>query len=191
MAFHSFDPSKPVTATRRNLPHWQQSDATYFVTFRLADSLPAAARAHLAELRRLDDNNHFAWLDRYLDVGAGSCLFRDSTRAQLVESAIRHFDSQRYALGAFVIMPNHVHALLQPLPPHALSQIVHSWKSYTARELQRTTSTGGRVWQEESFDRIIRDEAELTHYRDYILANPSAAQLPPGTFILGEGSFTP
>ena len=88
----------------------------------------------------------------------------------------------------FVIMPNHVHALVQPLAQESLTRIVHGWKSYTANQLQRSGGIKGPMWQEESFDRIVRHENELRRFHHYILSNPSNARLAPGSFITGTGS---
>ena len=106
----------------------------------------------------------------------------------MMAAALRHFDRTRYDLGAFVVMPNHVHALVRPLNGETRTKIVHAWKSYSARELQRVGVLQGHVWQDEGFDRIVRDESELRRFHDYILANPSAARLGPGTFFVGTGS---
>ena len=103
-------------------------------------------------------------------------------------STLRYFDGKHYTLGTYVVMPNHVHLLVQPLAPATLTSVVHSWKSYSAHELQREAGIKGRVWQEESFDRIVRSETELRKFHDYIVANPSTACLPAGTFLLGQGS---
>jgi len=187
-AFQPFDPREDFTAKQRNLPHWRQSGATYFVTFRLADSLPVEARVRFEEMRRLNDAEAFAWVEEYLDAGSGACPFKNPKHARTVASALRHFDGKRYSLGAFVVMPNHVHALVQPARPTALTSIVHSWKSFTAHELQRQAGISGQVWQEESYDRIVRDETELRVFHDYISANPTGARLLPGSFIVGQGS---
>jgi hypothetical protein len=53
-----------------------------------------------------------------------------------------------------------------------LQQIVQSWKSYTAHELQKKFQRGVPVWQDEYFDRIVRDESELQQKANYILGNP-------------------
>ncbi|MBI3886182.1 MAG: transposase [Opitutae bacterium] len=187
-AFQPYDPNRELQLSRRNLPHWQQRGATYFVTFRLADSLPASVRERFEEMRRLGEADAFAWVDRHLAAGSGGCPLRLPEPAMTVASTLRHFDGKHYALGAFVVMPNHAHVLVQPLAPATLTSVVHSWKSYSAHELQRQAGIRGRVWQEESFDRIVRSETELRKFHDYIVANPSAASLPAGNFLLGQGS---
>ena len=85
-------------------------------------------------------------------------------------------------------MPNHVHVLVQPISPATLTSVLHSWKSYTANKLHRDGGAQGRVWQEESSDRIVRDEDELVKFNDYIFANPSVAHLSTDSFVVGTGS---
>jgi REP element-mobilizing transposase RayT len=96
----------------------------------------------------------------------------DSVERDLVVTAIKRFAGQRYELAAYVVMDDHVHVLLTPIPRFELQSILHTWKSFTAREMQRTTKRFGRVWQDEYFDRMIRDDKEFTQKLDYILANP-------------------
>jgi REP element-mobilizing transposase RayT len=91
----------------------------------------------------------------------------------LVAAAMRAFDGQRYRLAAWVVMDDHVHVLLTPLGPWRLKSILHSWKSFTANQMQRAHSRAGRVWQDESFDRIVRNDGELEQKFNYILDNPS------------------
>ena len=90
----------------------------------------------------------------------------------LVVSAIKHFEHERYELTAFVVMNDHVHVLVTPSEQHRLEEIVHSWKSYTTHCIQRQTGRQGSVWLVESFDRLVRDEAELLEKAEYILNNP-------------------
>jgi predicted solute-binding protein/REP element-mobilizing transposase RayT len=198
--FRPFDEQGELQRSRRNLPHWQQEGATYFVTFRLADAVPASLagqwRHELRNWRRfhpdpLDDEARKEYRRRFLQVredwldqGNGSCLLREPKAAMIVAEALRHFDSQRYHLDAFVVMPNHVHAIVQPLPSHSLKEILRSWKSYSARQINKTLGRNGSVWMEESFDRIVRDWTALVRCRDYIARNPEKAHLTAGVFIL-------
>ncbi len=206
-SFHQFEKARPVSIHQRNLPHWRQEGATYFLTFRLADSLPQ-------DLLRQMEQERVAWLQRYpgnldavqkralsdflwewqeshLDQGLGECWLAQSTVADLMESALKHFDGQRYQLGSFVIMPNHVHLLVQPAMGHTLSDILHSWKSFTSNQANRILGREGKFWQDESFDRIVRDEAEMIRYGEYIQQNPRKAKLPGGSFRLGGGLAAP
>ena len=94
----------------------------------------------------------------------------DPAERDLVSLALRHFDGERYELLAYVVMNDHVHVVVTPRPGRNLEQIVHSWKSYSAHRLRAGRS--GRVWQPEYYDRIIRNEAELSQKIEYTLGNP-------------------
>lgn len=90
----------------------------------------------------------------------------------IIASAIRHFDVHKYSLLAYVVMHNHVHVLVKSAEKYTLSQVVHSWKSFTANCLQRRFNRRKCLWQDEYFDRIVRDEAELLEKVQYIINNP-------------------
>lgn len=124
------NPYAPIDIHRANLPHWRQDDVTYFVTFRLADSLPAEKLCQWRgdRDRWLHDNpkpwtpeqdrEYFERFSRnieyWLDQGAGSCLLSISEVSELMEQALRYFDGERYRLGEFVIAANHVHMVVTP-----------------------------------------------------------------------------
>lgn len=189
--FTYFDPRADLDISRRNLPHWRQEGRTYFVTFRLHDSLP---QEKLSAWRKTRDewllNNSEPWspeqrheyhelfsekIQHWLDAGHGSCLLRDPALAQIVASALKHFDTQRYDLAAWVVMPNHVHALLTPLPGFDLGKILHSWTSFSAHEINKKAGRSGDVWQHETYDHIVRDPESLWHFAKYIVDNPGQA----------------
>ena len=90
----------------------------------------------------------------------------------VIAAALLHFQGKRYWLLAHVVMNDHVHVLTQPIEEHSLQDIVHSWKSYTAHQLVKAGGRTGHVWQEEYFDRVMRDEPELREKALYILGNP-------------------
>src|SRR6476620_5778829 len=198
--FCGLDPHGEINITSRKLPHWRQTGATYFVTFRLADAVPATLlRQWKEELKTWLKFHPEPWdvqtkheyqrrfqesREEWLDRGHGSCLFREESAAEIVADALKHFQGTRYLLDAFVVMPNHVHALLLPLNGHSLSEILHSWKSFTGKELKRRGGEQETIWQDENYDRIVRDEKELQHFRDYIECNPSKAGLHENGFIL-------
>ncbi len=179
--------------TAGNLPHWEQGTVWYFVTFRLADALPSAVvekiqleREHWRRTHNLAGLSPEAQreyhqlfsvrIERLLDAGSGSCILRDAASAEIVRGALRHFEGIRYELDEFIIMPNHVHVLVQPLAPHGLAEILHSWKSYTANALNRRLGRTGQVWQHESYDHIVRNESAMNAIRRYIRENPKAAK---------------
>lgn len=201
------------TVTRRRLPHWEQPEVCYFLTFRTADSLPAevtalfrAKRIHWLQCKGVDDSHDRPWNEvlsrlphdlrkefrrefskefhELLDSGYGECWLRDPETRGLVEEALHHGKGVNYLLGDYVIMPNHVHVLVQPTSGQLLRKIVGSWKKYSARVINQLRQTSGSFWQAESFDRIVRDEREFARYRDYIAENPVKARLPAGSYSL-------
>jgi REP element-mobilizing transposase RayT len=111
-------------------------------------------------------------LQEWLDAGHGSCVLARPPIRILVEQALRHFDGRRYELGEFVVMPNHVHALVTPLPGNELSEILHSWKSYTSHEINQRLGESGPRWQKETFDHIVRSPAQMDRIEQYIRDNP-------------------
>jgi len=188
--------------TWRNLPHRHQPGATAFLTFRLADSLPKGRlqeweRERLTfldrhpkpwseEIQREYRRNFPRRLESWLDEAHGACWLRDLDIARLVESALRHFDGTRYVLDHYAILPNHVHVLVKPLPGHDLRSVVHSWKSFSAQEINKTLGRVGEVWEHESFDHLVRNWDRLEGYRKYIRENPEMAGLDGG-FLVGAG----
>jgi REP element-mobilizing transposase RayT len=199
--FQPFDRSQPVETTRRNLPHWQQEGTTYFVTFRLGDSLPQAKLKQWKQEREAWlERNPSPWseaqqaeyaerfprrLNQWLDAGEGSCLLAGATAGQIVEDALRRFDGERYILDHYVVMPNHVHALAAPKPGFNLSGILHTWKSFTAHEINKALIHKGTLWFDESYDHIVRSREQLGFYRSYIRENSEKARLRLGEFRLG------
>jgi DNA polymerase III subunit alpha len=209
LPFTPFDKSRPASINTRGLPHWQQEGVTYFVTFRLADSLPqevyrkwreernaaldeASKAAKLSdcekeELRDKIEEEYRERLERHLDKGIGDCCLRNPAQSEIVEKALHHFDGERYLLGSYVIMPNHVHALVRPVMEHKLADILQSWKSFTAKEVNKSLGEAGEFWQSESFDHIVRNGEQLDKFSRYIHENPSKAHLKDGEYRLGIG----
>ena len=199
----AFDPAAEFEVRCRNLPHWRQQGATYFVTFRLADSLPQEklrglraerlewARRHPPPLSQADLRRFQALfsakIEQYLNEGYGACWLKRPVVASLAEQALTHFHGQRYELGRYVIMPNHVHVLVTPGPGKELSGILHSWKSFTANAINRLLRRDGKLWQDESFDHVVRDDEGLRHYQRYIVDNPDNAGLRENEYRVGSG----
>ncbi|MHB1423644.1 MAG: REP-associated tyrosine transposase [Gemmataceae bacterium] len=167
---------------RGYLPHWEAGQHPQTVTFRLHDSLPASLLdqwrqelQHISESAR--ENERRRRIDAALDAGYGACYLRQPEIAQLVENALLHFDGTRYCLHAWTIMPNHVHVLFTPLHDNSLSSILHSWKSFTAKEANKLLNRKGAFWQEEYFDRMIRDDEHFAAAHRYIDDNAVKAGL--------------
>lgn len=149
------------------------------ITFRLADALPQDKLAEFREnpMKPLDGNARRRLVEEYLDAGIGNFYLRDSHIARLTERAQQYADGEKYHLYAWVVMPNHVHVLVEVLPISSLSEIMHSWKSFTAKEANRYYRRSGRFWQAEYFDRAIRDEQHWRDAVEYIHNNPVKAGL--------------
>jgi REP element-mobilizing transposase RayT len=169
--------------SRGYLPHFDGgSERPQSVTFRLADSVPARViNQWQAEVETQPDQVREAELrdqiETFLDAGYGACHLRDPRIASLVEGALLFFDGVRYRLHAWVVMPNHVHALFTPAVGWNLSDIVGSWKSFTAKGANTALTRTGKFWQEDYFDRFIRDEEHFQVVLNYIEANPVKARL--------------
>jgi REP element-mobilizing transposase RayT len=182
---------------RGKLPHLKKEGAVYFVTFRLNDSLPAHEVARLKEERSLlldqaraakspltwnEEQQLLAWycdkVEALLDAGRGACWLSKPEVADLAACAVKFFDGERYELRAWVLMPNHVHVIVWPMPGHTLSEILHSWKSYSSKEANKLLRRAGRTfWQAESFDHCVRDDAERARLAAYVENNPVKAGL--------------
>ncbi len=226
--FRPFDPDAGVRVYVRNLPHWRQPGATYFVTFRQDDSIPAPVLAEWLDKRarwyrahkldpRLKDTAPDRFADAYhriphgvrrafereqarmlheeLDRGHGSCVLRNAEPRKHVRESLGFFHGQRLWTGDWVVMPNHVHALVIPWDGSELEDLLASIKKWTSRLIGRwlghqptARQPAGplhkkeRFWQHESYDRIVRDAEELTAYRRYIARNAEAAGLPAGQY---------
>ncbi len=168
--------------SRNYLPHFDQPGLVQGITFRLADSMPAEVLARWREeLDFLPDERAKREFQRrvahYLDAGHGECLLRDPRIAEMVETAVLHFDGQRYRLLAWVVMPNHVHVLIETMEGRALGEVVHTWKSYTGQKVNKLLGREGSFWQREYHDRFIRGEKHLAYARTYIVQNPVNAGL--------------
>jgi REP element-mobilizing transposase RayT len=94
-----------------------------------------------------------------------------------VENALLFFDGERYRMHAWVVMPNHVHALFTPLNGLGLAEILRSWKSFTSKEANKLLGQTGHFWQCEYFDRFIRDAEHFDNVVRYIESNPVKAGL--------------
>lgn len=166
--------------SRGYLPHFDEPDTIQFITFRLGDSMPRAVLEGYEEALRLgeiDEQERRDRIEEYLDSGYGACWLKEPRVAQMVENALLHFDDERYRLLAWCIMPNHVHTLTEIVEGHPLDEVVHSWKSFTAHQLNRMVKRKGRVWQPEGFDRYMRGPLHLARTVFYIEQNPVAAGL--------------
>lgn len=183
---------------RGYLPHCDFPGLIQFVTFRLADSMPASRRGEWEHLLAIEDlREKRTKLEEYLDRGLGKCWLHNPRIATLCEEALRHFHNERYELRAWCVMPNHVHVLVQVWET-PLGKMVQSWKRYIATEaelvLTERRSPTRRVsanpnaparraalqslrWEREYWDTFMRDEAQAWKAIRYIENNPVKTQL--------------
>jgi len=169
---------KTTIRSRGRLPHWEQDYAAYFVTFRLFDSLPKTVLEKLIAEPATDSGGPTLAkrLEQYLDSGGGACYLMNSRIADVLAETIRKFDSERYRLFAWCIMPNHVHVVVQPMHDFQLQNILHSWKSYSSQMANRILGRKGSFWQREYYDHLLRD-GELARAISYTAENPAKAGL--------------
>jgi putative transposase len=213
--FIPFDDQRAVRIYRRSLPHWRQEGATYFVTFRLGDSIPGdIARAWDDERRRwiaarvpdfdlqhgrvdtavgrLSPEDQFRFhkhfngrMQDYLDRGVGECHLRESDCLSVVRRQILSGDGDSYHVGDFTIMPNHVHLLVMPRAAIELEGVLRSIKGASSRNCNLALGRPGQFWQPESYDHIVRSLEQLLAYREYIAENPQKA----GVIVAAEALY--
>ncbi|NEO56312.1 MAG: transposase [Okeania sp. SIO3B5] len=142
-------PQEELKITQRDLPHWEFNGAVYFITFKTRNRLELTPAAR--------------------QIVLDACLF---------------FHGKRYDIFVLVVMPDHVHMLIHPLVKEesqeeywSVSSIMHSIKSYSAKQILKIMTNIGKVWQSERYDRIVRNDLELTNVWEYIRQNPVKAGL--------------
>ncbi len=194
------NPHQPVRKTLNKLPHWEQDGATYFFTWRLDDSIPGHLRRQWMEERtewllenpkpwseeteREYHQRFSARVERWLDAGFGACVLRQPECRSIVEENLHCFDGQRCVHHAWVIMPNHVHTLTSLCPGWHMEQLLHTWKGYTSLRINRLLGQSGELWQEDYYNRLIRDGPHFDRVSRYIQQNPVKAKLSENEFAL-------
>lgn len=186
---------------RGYLPHLESPDSTYFVTFRLAGSIPATVLTNWrfereniikgAERQKRGLSKYekeklkylfSSKVENYLDQHNGTCWLKDPAIAQVVAQTLKHLDGTRYFLHAWCIMPNHVHVVFTVISPASrldsdLIPILQAWKSVSAHKANKILNRTGPFWQQEYYDHLIRSDQQYAHYIHYTLQNPVKANL--------------
>ncbi|WP_182866745.1 transposase [Stieleria mannarensis] len=204
-----FDREQEFAIDEHARPHWMQAGAITFITMRLADSIPREVilrwdrerleflrnngvrsaewrqgREELSDVARKRFDKHFRRLrEDELDTCLGDCVLRDPRAAKVVHEALLCFDDDRYLMGDFVIMPNHIHLLAAFRDDTAMRKQCWSWMRFTARKINGLNGSSGSLWQEEPFDHLVRSNEQLNYLRRYIAENPVKAGLAPGDFV--------
>jgi putative transposase len=190
-------------AYRRHLPHFQPRGFSLFITFRLANSLPIDVVERLGlEARHIQDSlfgspgtpdNHRQreherqelfekWDDALHTTRLGKHYLKDDRVATIVANSIRYHDGDWFDLDAYCIMPNHVHLVLTPrqqtaITDFSLAKIMHNIKRSSSKQANLILGLSGAFWQHESYDHVIRDDAEFERIVRYVLYNPVKADL--------------
>jgi len=166
---------------RGYLPHCDEPGLTQLITIRLHESLPISRRGEWEFLLKVEDSRERrAKLENYLDRGAGECWLAQPDIARCAEDALRHFDGRRYQLHAWVIMPNHIHILVE-IGDTSLAKLMQSWKQFIARQANKILRREGTFWQREYWDTYMRDTAQTLKAVKYIENNPVKAKLVHAT----------
>lgn len=185
---------------RRHLPHLQVLDQTFFVTWLLKDALPKSSIKKIVKLNHFKEDNvakvftkspelnrqmqsdYFNEFDSELEsITTGSHDLRKTDIAEIVAKSLHYWDNKKIDLICFCIMSNHVHAVFSVLEFDErgekvfLVDIMESIKKYSARECNKKLGRKGQFWQNESYDRLIRDREELYRTIFYVLDNPVKA----------------
>ena len=135
------------TLHRRHLPHWELPGATYHAIFTLKDR--------------------------------GLCDLTRDDIAPIILNTLAFYANKRYYLYDHTVMSDHVHVILQPIEGNGtvepLGEIIGDIKRFCARKINEVLKRKGHFWQDESYDRIIRDQDEFHKTANYIFENPLKA----------------
>ena len=190
-----FELGRVQVRKRSRLPHWDVEHGIYFVTWHLADAIPPSEREAIeqrcewyASLVRMRHgpivNAEVELIRRYkrrliyrtLDLHLGSCILRGDAVA-IVSNAILFFDTVRYSLYAWCVMPNHAHVVFSCEPQHSIDRILHSWKSYTSKRVNEIAGRTGTLWLPDYLDTTVRNTKQFERTIAYVMTNPEKAGL--------------
>lgn len=171
---------------RRNLPHLYYDEGQYFVTYRLANSIPQSSLQELknkfetkSKLTDIQQKRLFTKYDLLLDSNEfGINYLKIKSISEIVKDTIEYPNGKEYKLICYCIMPNHVHLVFELLKGNkGVSKIMQSIKRISSRKANVELNHKGNFWQAESFDRLVRDDKELYNVVKYVLMNPVKAAL--------------
>lgn len=168
--------------SRGYLPHFDIEGRTQFLTWRLEDAVPkdviARWRDELKHERETRRKQELAQrIEIYCDASHGSCVLRKREAAEAMISVLKEHTGNLYTIRNWVVMPNHVHALVTPALSVSLESIIHQIKGQSARAINLAIGRTGRLWEVEYFDRYIRDQPHFERVAHYIEWNPVKAKL--------------
>ena len=162
---------------RGYLPHFDAPGVTQFVTFHLHDSFPVTCHAEWqAILHEPLPSVKRRQLEAWLDRGHGHCWLSQPNVAALVESILLAGDGRQYRLLAWVIMPNHLHLVVE-VWDQPLGRMISGWKGQAARRANALLGRSGQFWQDDYYDTLIRDFSHQQRAIHYTEHNPLKASL--------------
>jgi putative transposase len=202
-----FDAKAELLIEEHFRPHWSQAGAVVFITFRTHDSIPRDViqrweREKQEWLHRRGHQGHWSQVvptleqteqhefkkefnrcrEDFLDTCNGRCVLRNPELAKIVTDSLLHFDGERYRMGDFVVMPNHVHLLASFATAETMKDHADSWLHYTAVQINRKLGEKGKFWQQEPFDHLVRSLEQYDYLRQYIADNPKKAKMQTGEY---------
>ena len=169
--------------SRNYLPHLTSQHLIQHIIIRLSDTLPThVLKRFEREVEHLPTSaakqKLIEKIEAWSDAGHGCCVLRNKNVAELVQEALLYHHEIRYRLFAWVIMPNHVHLLLEQLPEWSLNKIVGTFKKRTAHDiLKMNPKLLKPLWQKEYWDRYTRNRKNFRQVVNYIHQNPVKAGL--------------
>jgi len=182
-------------------PHYQIENSVYFITWRLAFSLPKKVLDIFSQLTRIADEQEreqeLTYLQQkdkrvfaiFMEYDEGLATIKppdfsltDNEIGNIVTRAFHYLDHNKYNLHSYCVMSNHIHILLNPLKndkgiEYPVFNIIQSLKRVTANQINKHRSTTGQVWDDYYFDRIIRSVENYSNVLNYIMMNPVKAGL--------------
>lgn len=208
-----FDPKAEFSIHEHCRPHWSQAGAVVFITFRTADSIPKEVlirwereKADWLRLNGCKSTLHWSKVlptldtklrnqfkktfnrhrEVYLDKCHGECVLERRKLSQIVYDSLLYFDRDRYRMGDFIIMPNHVHLLCAFDTEDAMKEQCDSWLHWTARQINIAVGKKGKFWQQEPFDHLVRSPEQYVYLRKYIADNGVKAGLREDQYLYRE-----
>jgi REP element-mobilizing transposase RayT len=165
---------------KRKLPHWQPAFSDFFVTYRLAGSVPVNVIQYLSKKYEVayEKEKYFAEWEYFLESSDnGPRWLSNASVAELVLNSLKYKNNLDYSLWAATIMSNHVHIVLRNKADLPLDKILQNHKKFTAVHCNKILNRKGPFWAEESFDTLIRNSNHLFNCINYCINNPVKAGL--------------
>ena len=205
-----FDPKAEFSIHEHCRPHWCQTGSVVFITFRTADSIPKEALRRWEREKEawlagngIELTGHWSTVvpkiapelqwrfkktfrrhrEEYLDTCQGRCVLQVPSLAKIVADSLLFFDGERYRMGDFVVMPNHVHLLCAFPSEEMLVTQCDSWLHFTARQINLQLDRKGKFWQQEPFDHLVRSPEQYEYLRKYIAQNGAKAGLNKDQYL--------